>query len=144
MNGLRISRKLEYALRAMTFLASVRPGEVVPKTEIARRMAVPEDFLNKILKALVRQKLVAATRGVRGGYGLERPASKISFLQVIEAIEGPISLNVCQGEGGGCHHSGACTMFGVWKLGQERMLQVYREVTLDRLAMSELKLAQPA
>lgn len=138
MNGLRISRKVEYALRAMTFLASTHPGEVVAKPEIARRMAVPGDFLNKILKALVKGRLVAATRGARGGYGLGRPAREISFLQVIEAVEGPISVNICQSEANACHHSGGCTLFGVWKLGQERMLEVYRGATLDRLAMSAL------
>src|SRR5262245_25895843 len=93
---LRISRKIEYGLRAMVFLASRPVTEVVPFREIARRMQVPEDFLAKILKTLVSRRLVTSRRGARGGYSLSKPASQISFLDVIEAVEGPVIVNVCQ------------------------------------------------
>jgi Rrf2 family protein len=135
---LRISRKIEYGLRAMIFLASVPEGPVVPFREIARRMDVPEEFLAKILKTLVQKKLVASTRGANGGYRLTKPPSQISFLDVIEAVEGPVAVNVCQDPHGSCKLSPACTMYGVWKLGQERMLEVYRSTTLDTLAMKQL------
>ncbi|MCI0572955.1 MAG: Rrf2 family transcriptional regulator [Myxococcaceae bacterium] len=135
----QISRKIEYGLRAMSFLASVRSDEVVPFREIARRMDVPEAFLAKILKTLVARGMVRATRGAHGGYALARPAKDISFLDVIEAVEGPVQVNLCQDhDAGGCRAVGACTMYGVWKLGQQRMLEVFRRATLDTLAMSEL------
>jgi DNA-binding IscR family transcriptional regulator len=64
----------------------------------------------------------------------------VSFLEVIEAVEGPVVVNVCQ-DGGheACKATGSCTMYGVWKLGQQRMLEVYRSTSLDRLAMTELR-----
>jgi Rrf2 family protein len=139
---LQISRKIEYGLRAMIFLASQRPDQVVPFREIARRMAVPENFLAKILKVLVARKMVRATRGAHGGYALARPAQDISFLDVIEAVEGPVKVNLCQDGSGGCMASTSCTMYGVWKLGQERMLEVFRSATLDTLAMSDLRPVQ--
>ena len=138
-HALRISRKIEYGLRAMVFLASQPLSAVVPFREIARRMDVPEDFLAKILKTLVGRKLVLSRRGSRGGYSLGRPANLISFLDVIEAVEGPVVVNVCQEDHDACKVSRACTMYGVWKLGQERMLEVYRRTKLDALAMSDLK-----
>jgi DNA-binding IscR family transcriptional regulator len=61
------------------------------------------------------------------------------MLDVIEAVEGPIKVNVCQDSHDACKLSRACTMYGVWKLGQQRMLEVYRAATLDKLAMSELR-----
>lgn len=131
---LRISRKIDYALRAMIYLASISRDAVVPFREIARQMLVPEDFLAKILKTLVDEGLVKSTRGPHGGYALAKPSAEISFLEVIEAVEGPIALNVCLDEDG-CGKAAACTMVGVWREGQERMLEVYRAASLASLAL---------
>ena len=131
---LRISRKIDYGLRAMIYLASISAEQVVPFREIARQMLVPEDFLAKILKTLVDQGLVRSTRGPHGGYALARPAAEITFLEVIEAVEGPVALNVCLDDEG-CGKSAACTMVSVWREGQEKMLEVYRAAKLADLAM---------
>jgi Rrf2 family protein len=131
---LRISRKIDYGLRAMIYLASIPQEAIVPFREIARQMLVPEDFLAKILKTLVDEGLVRSTRGPHGGYALAKPAADISFLEVIEAVEGPIALNVCLDEDG-CGKAAACTMVGVWREGQERMLEVYRAAKLSSLAL---------
>ena len=136
---LQISRKIEYGLRAMIFLASQPPERTVPFKEIARRMEVPQDFLAKILKTLVEKGLARSTRGAHGGYQLARASREISFLDVIEAVEGPVVVNVCQDSHDACKVSRSCTMYGVWKLGQQRMLEVYRAATLDTLAMTDLR-----
>ena len=134
-HAFQISRKIEYGTRAMLFLASLPDGMTTSIREIAQRMAIPEDFLAKILKTLVKSKLVKSVRGSHGGYSLAQHASEISFLQVIEAVEGPISVNVCTDrDHGGCDFTKSCTMFSVWRLGQERMLEVYRGTKLDKLA----------
>ena len=140
---LQISRKIEYGLRAMIFLASQPMERTVPFREIARRMDVPEEFLAKILKILVSRKLVRSTRGAHGGYALVRPAREVTFLDVIEAVEGPVVVNVCQDGHDACKASSVCTMYGVWKLGQQRMREVYRGTTLDRLAMSDPRVPEP-
>ncbi len=132
---LRISRKIDYGLRAMIYLASISHEAIVPFREIARQMMVPEDFLAKILKTLVDEGLVKSTRGPHGGYALAKPASDISFLDVIEAVEGPIAINVCLDGDDPCGKAEACTMVGVWRLGQEKMLEVYREKKLVDLAL---------
>jgi Rrf2 family protein len=131
---LRISRKIDYGLRAMIYLSSIPMESVVPFREIARQMDVPEDFLAKILKTLVDQGLVKSTRGPHGGYALARAPAKISFLDVIEAVEGPVALNVCLDGEDACGHHTSCTMAGVWRQGQERMLDVYRQTWLADLA----------
>ena len=131
---LRISRKIDYGLRAMIYLASIPSDSVIPFREIARQMDVPEDFLAKILKTLVDQGLVRSTRGPHGGYALARNAAEVSFLDVIEAVEGPVALNVCLDGEDACGHSTSCTMVQVWRQGQERMLDVYRHARLADLA----------
>ncbi len=134
---LQISRKIDYALRAMIYLASVPAARVSPFREIARAMDVPEDFLAKILKVLADAGLVRSQRGARGGYRLAREPAGISFLDVIEAVEGPVKLNVCLDETDhdACRVAPACTMLSVWREGQERMLEVYRRATLADLAL---------
>ena len=141
-HALQISRKIEYGLRAMVCLAAQTPGTLVPFREIARRMDVPEDFLAKILKTLVGRGLVTSARGAHGGYRLAKPPKDITFLAVIEAVEGPFVVSLCGSLGeehGSCRMTSACTMYGVWQRGQERMLEVYRGATLDQLAMTELR-----
>jgi len=132
---LRISRKIDYGLRAMIYLASIAPEAVVPFREIARQMMIPEDFLAKILKTLVDHGLVKSARGPHGGYALARPPNAINFLEVIEAVEGPIAINVCLDGEDPCAKAQACTMVGVWRRGQERMLEVYRGTLLCDLAL---------
>ena len=136
---LQISRKIDYGLRAMIFLAGRYGGELMPFREIARRIEVPEDFLAKILKTLADAGLLVSQRGAGGGYGLAKPAAAISFLDVIEAVEGPVRVNVClqeEADGGhdACSVAPSCTMLSVWREGQERMLDVYRNATLADLA----------
>jgi Rrf2 family protein len=132
---LRISRKIDYGLRAMIYLASIPPGSVVPFREVAKQMMVPEDFLAKILKTLVDEGLVKSTRGPHGGYALARPASEVSFLEVIEAVEGPIAINVCLDGDDPCKKADFCTMVDVWRTRQEKMLEVYRETKLASLVL---------
>jgi Rrf2 family protein len=131
---LRISRKIDYAIRAMIHLASIPPGTVVPFREIGRQMDVPEDFLAKIMKTLVDQGVVRSTRGPRGGYKLARPAETINVLEIIEAAEGPVAVNVCLDDDDACSRQSFCTMTSVWREGQERMLDVFRGTTLSSLA----------
>ena len=133
-HSLQISRKIDYGLRAMIYLASIPADRVAPFREIAKSMETPEDFLAKILKTLANKGLVQSTRGARGGYQLAKPAREISFLDVIEAVEGPVTINICLEGKSGCHLTPSCTMQHIWKQGQDRMLEVYRAATLDTLA----------
>jgi Rrf2 family protein len=143
-HAFQISRKMEYGARAVAFLASLPDGMTTSFKEIAKKMDIPSEFLAKILKTLVKAKLVRSTRGAHGGYALARPASSISFLDVIEALEGPVNVNICTAtDHDGCAFTGACTMYGVWRTGQERMLEVYRATKFDRLAMRSLRHESP-
>ncbi len=135
---LQISRKIDYGLRAMIFLAGRPQGDLMPFRDIAKRIEVPEDFLAKILKTLADAGLLVSQRGSGGGYALAKPAGEISFLEVIEAVEGPVRVNVCLQEGDEAEHDAcsvapSCTMLSVWREGQERMLEVYRKATLAEL-----------
>jgi Rrf2 family protein len=81
------SRPTEYALRAMTVLAALPSGKLGGALEIAQREHIPAPFLWKILRTLTRKKLIRSFKGLRGGYELAKPASRISLASVIRAME---------------------------------------------------------
>jgi Rrf2 family protein len=86
----RISAKVDYAIRAMVELAASPPGTV--KVErISTEQRIPRNFLENILLDLRHAELVASRRGVEGGYRLARPAEEISIADVIRAVEGPLA-----------------------------------------------------
>jgi Rrf2 family protein len=136
MSLMQIPRKIEYALRAMIHLAD-NPGGVARGTEIARMEHIPKYYLEKVIRDLMRRGLVHARRGPGGGYQLARAAETISFRDVIEAVEGPITLNVCVDGSAACNLQPTCRMFRVWEEGQRVLLDVFSHTTLSEVALSK-------
>jgi Rrf2 family protein len=134
---LQVSRRVEYALRAAIFLARRDAGEIVSFKEIADREGVPRDFLAKILRSLVDAGIVRSTRGASGGFALARTPAEVTFLQIIEAADGPVAVNNCCDAGGGCVVSAACAMASVWRRGENAMLDVFRSTRLSDLIRAE-------
>lgn len=135
MSLMQIPRKIEYALRAMIHLAD-NPLGIARGLEIARHEQIPKYYLEKVIRDLMRRGLVRARRGPGGGYQLGRPADTISFRDIIEAVEGPISLNLCVEGGNICNLQPACRMFRVWEEGQRVLLDVFSRTMLSEVASS--------
>jgi Rrf2 family protein len=131
MAFMQVSRRVDYALRAMIHLASEeQAGRVCTIGEIAERERIPRQFLEKILQQLIRHGLVRSRRGAHGGYELGRGAEDMTFRDVIEAVEGPIALNACVGEHPDCFLLGACGMNRVWAEGQRRVMDLFQGTTI--------------
>jgi Rrf2 family protein len=88
---MRVSAKVDYALRALAELAAAPPGEPVKGEQLASTQEIPLNFLENILLELRRSELVASRRGADGGYWLGRPSAEISIADVVRALEGPIA-----------------------------------------------------
>jgi len=131
MAFLQVSRKVDYALRAVIHLANEETKDrACTVAEIAARERIPRQFLEKIVQQLIHKGLVRSRRGPRGGYVLGRSADEVTFRDVIEAVEGPISLNVCVGEHPDCFLLGACGMNRVWAEGQRRVMDLFENTTI--------------
>jgi Rrf2 family protein len=87
---MRVSAKVDYALRALLELAAAPPGPVKGE-RLATAQEIPPKFLENILTELRRAEIVASQRGVDGGYRLAKPAAEISVADVVRALEGPIA-----------------------------------------------------
>jgi Rrf2 family transcriptional regulator, iron-sulfur cluster assembly transcription factor len=143
MSLMQIPRKSEYALRAMIYLAD-RPGGIARGSEVAAREHIPKYYLEKVIRQLMRGGLVRARRGPGGGYQLARPASEISFRDIIEAAEGPITLNVCTDGSSSCALQPTCRMYRVWERGQRMLLDMFSDTTLQEIASSQTPAARAA
>ena len=131
---MQVSRRVDYALRAAINLARQAPGRASSVGEISVHEAIPKKFLEKIIQDLIHAGLVVSRRGAHGGYTLSREASEISFRDVMEAVEGPIALNVCVGDRTLCSVSPTCGMQHVWAEGQRRLIDLFAATKLSDLA----------
>ena len=92
---LRLSKKADYALIALSYMAAPGQRPVVSAREMAERHDVPLELLAKVLQRLVQRGLLTSVQGINGGYRLARPAAEMSVAQVVEAIDGPLTLTAC-------------------------------------------------
>jgi len=133
MGLMQIPRRVDYGLRAVIYLSGQDPEKCCSIAEIAKQQGVPRKFLEKIIQDLIRSGLLKSKRGACGGYALARAPEKISFSDVIEAIEGPIAVNACMDEHLGCAQMARCTMIGVWSEVQKKINEVLRGTTIAGL-----------
>lgn len=113
---MRLSRKSDYALRAIQHLAALPKGKLGSINSISLAESVPREFLAKILKDLTRGGLLVSFQGVKGGYSLTREPKDVTFLDVIEAIDGPLHLNLCtEPEGCRCESYDKCDLRSFWE-----------------------------
>lgn len=122
----QLSRSGEYAIRAMVYLAMCKTNDTISIAEISKSEETPETFLRKIVQQLIRAKLLRSVRGVRGGIALARTAEKITMLDIVEAVEGPIFLNKCLVGPNECKRWTWCPVHNVWGEAQEKLLDVLR------------------
>lgn len=111
---MQLSRKADYALRAVMHFAGMPKGQLASIGAVAETQTIPREFLAKILKDLTWAGILVSFQGVTGGYRLARPAKDISFLDVIEAMGGPITINLCVEGDKYCEHYKFCKMRDFW------------------------------
>ena len=128
-----ISRKADYAIRGMVYLACKQVEEVSSLKDIACFADASPTFLAKIFQQFNRTGIVKSSRGSGGGFSLGRPARDITLLEIIEAVEGPIAVNQCILGKGVCSRDVTCPVHPVWKEVQQQMTGMLGSVTLERL-----------
>jgi Rrf2 family protein len=129
---LELSRKSDYALRAVIYLARIPPERYGRVSEIAKAKGIPQAFLAQILPLLANRGVVKSQQGAHGGYALARPPAEITFLEVIECVEGPLRLNKCvEGSHDDCSILDSCEMQHVWSQAQDQMIAFLRSVTMS-------------
>ncbi len=110
---MQITRQADYAVRAVYYLAGLDSGIMATTKKIAKEQHIPPSFLAKIIAQLTVVGLLQTTRGVHGGVALARSPDEISLLDVVEAIDGQVMVNVCVDEHYECALKN-CTVRTIW------------------------------
>lgn len=133
---MQITRQADYAVRAILYLAqvgnNVNNGRVAT-SNVAKEQNIPLSFLAKIISQLSIAGLLHTSRGARGGVMLAREPKNITLLEVVEAIDGPIQLNVCVGRQGTCPLEPNCSVRLVWCDAQNELVAKLRNTTFAQL-----------
>src|SRR5438270_13371144 len=143
---LRLSKKADYALMAMKHLA-LRGDRSSHATASAREIAelydIPIELMAKVLQRLVRRGLLASQQGTRGGDQLARHPTLISVADVIQAIDGPVTVTACSDEGQQCEQFAKCNVRDpLWRV-RERIVAALGECTIAELAADPPSPAPP-
>lgn len=110
----KISRKTEYAIRGMIHLARQQGNDAIMLKEIGLATKTSPVFLAKIFQVLSSAGLVVSSRGAVGGFRLARRPEKISLKEILEAIEGPVQVNLCIVDSKSCGFSKKCSAHVAW------------------------------
>ena len=137
---MQITRQTEYAIKTLLELGHVPYGNLISSKVISQRHGISEEFLHKTIQILSRAGLVVTQRGVQGGVRLARPLEEITIADVIEAMEGPIALNVCLSPGFQCENKTTCQVHRIMANAQQAMLRELNKNSLaDLVAAAEEK-----
>jgi Rrf2 family protein len=129
----RVSRRLDYGLQLMTSLASDPDNHSQPTAALAEKLDMPLPFLHQIAHVLMQAGLIKATPGQKGGLRLSQLPQEISVLQVIVALEGPITLSPCQECDENCPRHQNCATLIIWNDLQDRISGHLQNIHLDML-----------
>ncbi len=133
---MQITRQADYALRAMYYLSKLEPTERAATSLIADEQRIPPSFLAKIISQLSIAGLIHTSRGARGGVSLARPPENISILEVVEAIDGPLTLNECTHSIDACPFGENCPIRPVWCDVQSEMVERLRNTSFAALGVA--------
>lgn len=141
---LRLSKKADYALMAMKHLTSQADLGASSAREIARQYDIPTELLAKVLQRLVRRGLLTSHQGTRGGYRLARPAAAISVADVIQAIDGPLTMTACSVDDPNCHQYSSCSVRDpLWRI-KDRIVSALATCTVLDLTIDPPQAAAEA
>ncbi len=128
----QISRRVDYAVRMMIELGLYRDG-FMSAQRMSIRTDVPKSFLHKIAVDLTKANLVRTQAGPGGGLALRKPVDQINMLHIVEAVDGPICLNVCLIRPQECKRDRFCPGHDFWGRLQLSLMQQLREASLAQL-----------
>ncbi|WP_027967032.1 SUF system Fe-S cluster assembly regulator [Halomonas halocynthiae] len=130
---LKLSRLTDYAAVVMAQIAR-HPEQSYTAAKLADAVGLPRPTVSKTLKMLVRARLLESRRGASGGYFLARPASHITAIDIITAIEGPVAMTECSQAQGECELADTCGVADNWQRVSLAVRGLLDSVTLAHLS----------
>ena len=129
---LRISKLTDYGTVMLAHLAG-NPSSVCSAADVAATTGIALPTVSKLLKSLGHAGLVTSTRGANGGYKLARAPQHISAADVIDALEGPVSITECSATDSNCEHEHVCNVGGSWQ-----QINIVIRIALEDISLLDL------
>jgi Rrf2 family protein len=133
------SKKCEYGMQAVLYLAAQDVGTIIPAEQISRVLKIPKEFISKILQSLRVSGIISSTKGKSGGFCLAKPSSEIKLIDVVEAIDGLETFNSCVLGFPECTPATPCPVHDAWGVLRTQALEMLTSETLDKLKEKTLK-----
>lgn len=132
---MNVGRRVDYAVRALAFLAGQPAGKIVSRAEIEKSQDIPSFYLSKIMKDLVAGGLVQSHIGSKGGFTLAKLATSISIKDVYETVERPLVLMDCLQRGAEyCSYCSVCTQKSIWEEAQKVLAGFLEKISIHDIA----------
>jgi Rrf2 family protein len=132
---MNVGRRVDYAVRALSYLAGQPSGRVVSRSDIEKSQDIPSFYLSKIMKDLVAGGLVQSHVGSKGGFALAKAADAISIKQVYETVERPLVLMECLEKGADyCSYCSVCSQKSIWEEAQNVLANFLEGVSISDIA----------
>lgn len=133
-SSMQLTRAADYGVRVMVHLATLPVRERALLPALAAATDAPESFLSKVLQALSRARLIRSRRGQSGGFEILPRGRQASMREVMEAIDGPIFLNICLISKKACARDAWCPAHPVWMQAQQAMMDVLSKARIAEMA----------
>lgn len=134
---LRLTKKADYGLMALKFLAERAGTPSLSAKDIAEAYGIPAQLLAKILQRLTKAGLLSSHAGTNGGYALSRDAEQITAFDVIRAIDGPLFITSCETGPRGCDLTASCTVREPLRKVNESISDVLKAIRVSDLCEPE-------
>ena len=135
---MNVGRRVDYAVRALSFLAGQREGKIVSRADIEKNQDIPSFYLSKIMKDLVAGGLVHSHIGSKGGFTLSKSAHAITIKDVYETVERPLVLMECLERGADyCAYCSVCLQKSIWDEAQKVLANFLAGVSIADIADRE-------
>lgn len=141
---MKLSTRTRYGMRAMLDLALHYGAGLVLLKDIARRQQISERYLEQLILPLKAASLVTSMRGAHGGCALARQPSLIRLTEIVEALEGPLTLAECVNDPISCPQANICVARDIWAAMSKAMSGVLESTTLQDLVQRQREKEDPA
>lgn len=133
---LKLSKKTEYALMAVKFIARKTNGNSVTAKEISEGYNIPYDLLSKVLQQLTRKKVIKSFQGIKGGYSLSKNPDNLTLIDIIRAVEPNYQITECMQSGSSekdCTYFDCCMIRDPLAKVQKKIDKLFRSVTIHQI-----------
>jgi Rrf2 family protein len=132
---MNVGRRVDYAVRALSFLAGQPIGAIVSRADIEKSQDIPTFYLSKIMKDLVAGGLVQSHIGSKGGFTLAKKAGAITIKDIYETVERPLVMMECLEQGASyCSFCAVCTQKSIWEEAQSVLANFLAGVSIADIA----------